>query len=247
MQNYWNNIFEQLKKFNGEDLELIKSITLKSGVEERLYTELKRCIEDFLLNPQKEQNSHHIPHVAVMLAHLDSRRSSAYLLELVKLDLDYYHYFFDEVNADSLYFICYKLGNTNLKELLEVVKDDSIYEYGRNYIVEGLLMHCQTNTEIKNIILPEIKPLLNSNTMNFHVIRGTLRYKIDELHYDALEYFNKSKIDPMDLSLDEVNALKDGDFEYNGLRTLDDFYEVLSEYEKQRQEYSHEIDDWDFF
>lgn len=247
MQNSWNNIFEQLKKFNGEDLEFIKSIASRSGAEESLHIELKRCIEGFLLNPQKEQNSHHIAHVAVLLAHLNSEKSSSYLLELVKFDLDYYHYFFDEVTAGSLYFICYKLGNTHLKELLEVVKDDSIYEYGRNYIVEGLLMHCQTNTEIKNIILPEIKLLLNSNIMNFHVIRGALRYKIEDLHCNALKCFNKSKIDPMDLSLDEVNALKDGDFEYSGLRTLDDFYEVLSKYEKQRKEYSHEIDEWDFF
>ena len=247
MGNYWMKTFEMLKNFKGDNLEVINSIIARDDAENNLYEELKRCTKAFLNAPHKEQNFQHIPHVAAMLAHLDSERSLSYLLELVKLDLDYYHYFFDEINTECLHFICYKLGNNNLKELLKVLNDETIYEWGRNYIIEGLLMHCQTNPEVKSIVLPEFKSIFNSSTMNFHIIRGALKYQISELHEDALESFNKSKVDPMDLSLDEVNALKDGKFEYNGLRALDDLYKVLAEYEKEGQEYAHELEGWDFF
>ncbi len=247
MNNYWKKTFEMLKGFKGDNLEVINSIIARDDAEEHLYCELKRCIEVFLNTSHKKQNSQHIPHVAVMLAHLDSERSSPYLLELIKLDLDYYHYFFDEINTECLHFICYKLGKNNLGELFKLLNDESIYEWGRHYVAEGLFMLCQTNPEIKNIILPEFKSLFNSSTMNFHIIRGVLKYKINELHKDALEAFNKPKIDPMDLSLDEVNALKDGGFENNGVKTLDDLYEVLAEYEKEGQEYAHELEEWDFF
>lgn len=247
MNNYWKKTFEVLKGFKGDNLEVLNSIIARDDAEEYLYCELKRRIEVFLNASHKDQNSQHIPHVAVMLAHLGSERSSPYLLELIKLDLDYYHYFFDEINTECLHFICYKLGNNNLKKLIKLLNDESVYEWGRHYVAEGLFMLCQTNPEVKSIVLPELKSLLDSSIMNFHIIKGTLRYKIEELYDDAMKCFNKSSINPMDLCLDEVTALKDNRSKYRGLRTLDDLYEVLAEYEKEGQEYAHELEGWDFF
>ncbi|WP_281833091.1 DUF1186 domain-containing protein [Propionigenium maris] len=239
--------FDILKDFKGDNLKVINSIITRADAEENLYQELKRCIETVFDNPNEDKDFQHIPHVAVMLATLNSKRSLKHLIELVKIDIDYYNYFFDEINSECLNFVFYKMGKNNLEVLIALLKDESVHKWGLSYVLEGILAVIQTDSEARMKTLEDLKPLLDSNSMKHHLMRGIFLYGIEELDDLAMRKFKSSKIDPMDLSIDEVTAYRDSKETFKGYKTLEEVYALISSYESERLEYAWEMEDMDFF